>query len=185
MLPMQPDIEIRETSRQELSCVTTVLQEAFGGDEEAELVTALLEDPSAEPRLSLAAWSGDECLGHILFTRASLSGTSRSVAASILAPLAVIPRAQGRGIGGRLIAGGLARLSATDTELVFVLGYPDYYSRHGFVPAIPQGLTAPYPIASSVSDAWMVQPLRTDIAGSLQGQVTCARALDKPGYWRE
>jgi putative acetyltransferase len=69
--------------------------------------------------------------------------------------------------------------------LVFVLGHPDYYPRHGFEPAGPQGLDAPYPIPAAHEDAWMVLALRPGVIGKLRGRVVCADALDKPEYWRE
>lgn len=182
---MQRNIDIRETSERDLPGVIAVLRDAFGSDEEARLVTALLEDLTAQPCLSLAACSGDSPLAYILFTRASLSNARRAVSASILAPLAVATRAQGQGIGGRLIAGGLNRLAEKGTELVFVLGYPDYYTRHGFRPAAPLGFVAPYPIPEKDADAWMVQALNTSVTGTLQGQVSCAASLDRPEYWQE
>lgn len=182
---MQPAITIREASEQDMPGVMAVLNDAFGGDEEARLVTALLGDPSASPALSLVAQSGKTILGHILFTRASLQDSPRTIQASILAPLAVATHARGQGIGGNLIHEGLKRLAGRDIELVFVLGYPGYYTRHGFTPAIPMGFTPPYPIPDKDADAWMVQALKPGVTGSLQGRVVCANALDKAEYWRE
>ena len=182
---MPQAITIRETSEQDMPDVVAVLTDAFGGREEAGLVTALLDDPSASPTLSLVAQSGETILGHILFSRASLRDSPRTIQASILAPLAVATHAQGQGIGGKLIQEGLKRLARRDVELVFVLGYPAYYTRHGFRPAIPQGFVPPYPIPDKDADAWMVQALKPDVTGSLQGQVVCADALDKAEYWRE
>ena len=182
---MPQAITIRETSEQDMPDVVAVLTDAFGGREEAGLVTALLDDPGASPRLSLLAQSGETILGHILFTRVSLRDSPRPVQASILAPLAVATRAQGQGIGGALIHEGLKRLAMRGIELVFVLGYPAYYTRHGFTPAIPRGFTAPYPIPDKDADAWMVQALKHNVLDSLQGQVVCADTLDKAEYWRE
>lgn len=182
---MWQDMTIRETSERDMPAVLTVQRDAFGRDEEAKLVSALLNDPSARPCLSLLALAGDRALGHILFTRAALLNAPRAVSASILAPLAVVSHAQGRGIGGRLIGEGLARLSVAGTELVFVLGYSDYYSRYGFTPAGSLGFAAPYPIPEKDADAWMVQALQENVIGTLRGRVVCANALDKPEYWRE
>lgn len=182
---MYQTIEFREASDQDMSALLAVHRDAFGRDEEADLVTALVNDPSARPLLSLIACDGDTVLGHILFTRALLSTSTRAVSASILAPLAVAPHAQGQGIGGRLINEGLTRLSRSGVELVFVLGHPYYYANHGFKPAAPLGLTAPYPIPEKNADAWMVRALKKNVVASLSAQVVCANALDKPEYWRE
>ena len=178
-------VDIRDALDSELDDVLAVERAAFGQDEEAELVKALLHDPSAQPTLSLLAFDNDRAVGHILFTAAHLTPATDTVSVALLAPLAVVPAAQGNGIGGQLIRHGLQRLSALDIGLVFVLGYPDYYSRHGFEPAGCLGFSAPYPIPEVNAAAWMVQALRADLIGQLSGTVVCADALNQPQYWLE
>ncbi|MDJ0898060.1 MAG: N-acetyltransferase [Xenococcus sp. MO_188.B8] len=176
---------IREATDSDLNDMLSVERLAFGRDEEAELVRALLNDPSAKPILSLLAFKGDLAVGHILFTTAHLTNNQKTTAIALLAPLAVVPDAQKQGIGGKLIARGLQLLSRSGIDLVFVLGHPEYYPRHGFKPAGCLGLEAPYPIAHENSDAWMVQALRPGVIGSVYGKVICADALNKPEYWQE
>ncbi|MEM6451606.1 MAG: N-acetyltransferase [Cyanobacteria bacterium P01_D01_bin.105] len=191
------NIQIREASNAELDDVLSVERASFGENEEAELVRALLNDESALPLLSLLAWNGDLAVGHILFTAARLSAHQSNnqsnnqssnpltPSISLLAPLAVIPEMQKQGIGAQLIKNGLQRLSQSGIELVFVLGYPDYYSRHGFVPAGALGFEAPYPILEKNADAWMVQALRPNLLGHVSGTVVCAKELNKPELWKE
>lgn len=176
-------MRILEASASDLGSVLEVERLAFGEDDVAELVRDLVDDPSARPLLSLLAWDGDLPVGHIMFTAARLPGAQDEVTVSILAPLAVVPGAQRAGIGGRLIQHGLRRLSDSGVDLVFVLGHPSYYPRHGFEPAGRLGLTAPYPI--SPEDAWMVRALRPGVLGRVRGTVACAEALDRPEHWRE
>lgn len=186
---------IRETAEKDLPAILQIHRLAFGQEEEAALTAAILQDPSAEPVVSLIALVDGEPAGHILFSRARLSGTPSSgprsssaeagPAAAILAPLAVVPAAQGQGIGGALIRRGLEELSRAGTALVFVLGYPAYYQRHGFQAAGRLGFAAPYPIAEHNADAWMVKMLGADPAGKGDWQVTCADTLNKPEYWQE
>jgi putative acetyltransferase len=178
-------VRIEEASDSELRDVLSVERMAFGQDDEAELVRALLSDPSAQPLLSLLAREGERPVGHILFTSGRLSGAQYSGPVSILAPLAVVPDAQGEGIGGALIERGLQLLSEAGVSLVFVLGHPGYYPRHGFEPAGRLGLAAPFPIPDKDADAWMVQALSPDVIGVAHGTVTCADALNKPEYWQE
>ena len=178
-------IKIRKASYSDLDSVLSVECAAFGHDKEAGLVSDLLEDLSASPALSLLAFDGDQAVGHILFTRALLEGAERTVSVSLLAPLAVVPQAQKKGIGGRLIDEGVKRLKASGVDLVFVLGHPEYYPRHGFQPAGVHGLNAPYPIPDIHADAWMVQELGSGVIGSVHGKVVCADALNRPEYWRE
>jgi len=176
---------IRSTTASDLKDVLRINEQAFGQDDEARLVEAMLRDPSAEPRVSLMALDEDDPVGFILFSAARLDGPESPASAAILAPLAVVPEAQKQGIGGRLIRAGLDDLAEAGIGLVFVLGHPDYYPRHGFEPAGQYGLRAPYPIAPEHEGAWMVQALKPGLIGTLQGTVTCCKALDKPEYWQE
>ncbi len=175
---------IREARDADLDSLLSVHRSAFGSDEEANLVVDLLADDSAKPTLSLVAMEDEQVVGHILFTRARLTPESKA-AVSLLAPLAVRPDLQGRGIGGRLVEAGAQQLERAGVGLIFVLGYPDYYGRHGFKPAGALGLNAPYPILAKNADAWMLRELRPGIVGSLKGTVICADALADPRYWVE
>jgi putative acetyltransferase len=182
---MDSNMIIRQTDDRDVDAILAIHESAFGQRDEALLAVNLLADPSAAPRLSLMAVLDARPVGHILFTRAVVSGAEEGICASILAPLAVVPDAQGRGIGGALIRGGLRELADKDTRLVFVLGHPGYYPRFGFRPAGACNLSAPYPIAHQHADAWMVQELREGTIGRIQGRVICADALNKPAYWVE
>jgi putative acetyltransferase len=103
----------------------------------------------------------------------------------ILAPLAILSNAQGKGIGGKLIEEGLSQLFESTVDLVFVLGHPEYYPRFGFEPAGVRGFEAPYPIPDKDASAWMVHELRPGVIGSLSGKIICAEMLYKPEHWRE
>ena len=181
-------LKIRESIPSDLSKVLQVEGQAFGDDQGPEivdLVKGLLSDPSARPLLSLLAEDDKRAVGHILFTKAQITNFIDSVSAVILAPLAVIPAAQSQRIGGQLIKAGLQRLSASGIELVFVLGHPEYYPRHGFKPAGRLGFEATYPIPDENADAWMVQELQPGVIGRVSGKVICADVLNQPQHWRE
>lgn len=61
-----------------------------------------------------------------------------------LAPLAVAPDQQRRGVGTALIAAGLARAEAEGVGFVNVLGDPAYYARFGFRADLAEGLAVPW-----------------------------------------
>ena len=109
-------------------------------------------------------------------------GTDR---ATILAPLGITASHQKQGIGGKLIEVGAAHLTERGTELIFVLGWPDYYSRFGFTPAGAQGFGAPYPIDDVNADAWIVRELSPGAMERYAGTIRCADALDREELWRE
>ena len=174
---------IRETNDADLNDILRVEGAAFDGGHEVEFTRALLADPSAKPLLSLLAFIDDEPVGHILFTAARL--VDSEVAVSFLAPLAVIPKFQRRGIGGSLIKNGLERLSRSGVDLVFVVGHPGYYPRYGFTQAGKLGFETPYPMSQEHADAWMAKALRPDIIGSVSGKVVCCDTLNKPELWQQ
>lgn len=181
-------MKIRKSTESDLNIVLDVETKAFGnekGPEIADLVNGLLSDPSAMPLLSLIAVNDDQAIGHILFTKAHINPYKDSTSAVILAPLAVIPGAQSQGVGGQLIKEGLRLLSKSGVDLVFVLGHPEYYPRHGFKPAGTHGYEAPYPIPDEHANAWMFQELRPGVIGSVSGKVICADVLNQPDHWRE
>lgn len=86
------------TDESDASDIREVETRAFGYSKEADLVASLLKDESAHPTLSLLAKHEGNAVGHILFTRATFKGYGISLM-HILAPLAVIPEYQGRGVG--------------------------------------------------------------------------------------
>jgi putative acetyltransferase len=178
-------IIIRPALADDLDDILDIHRHAFGSDTEADLVAALHKDPSAEPILSLVAVENNILQGHILFTRAYLNNQS-SPLMHILAPMAVNPGAQHRGIGMMLIQRGLGQLRDAGSKLVFVLGYPEYYPRSGFLTdAEGYGFTAPYPIPEEHADAWMVYAFDAADLDRYDGRVTCSDTLMKPEYWVE
>ena len=173
------------------SALLSVHRQAFSGANSAEkgevisdLVKDMLADSTAEPRHSLIAVEQEIIVGHILFTRVEIEGGGNA-AAQILAPLAVHPDFQSKGIGRNLIMAGLDALRRSKIELVFVLGHPDYYPRCGFSPAGVCGFEAPYPIPAEHAAAWMVQELNPGIIGTIKGKIRCAETLHRPEHWRE
>lgn len=181
-------LEIRVSTAAEITGILDVVMRAFGdesGPEVADLVKKLFIDTTARPFLSLVAVNDHQAVGHILFTKAEIINSKESPVVVILAPLAVIPEAQSQGVGGRLIEEGLRRLSKSGVELVFVLGHPEYYPRHGFKPAGILGFEAPFPIPEAKANAWMVQELRPGLIGSIRGRITCADVMNQPEHWRE
>ena len=182
---MRQSLVIRPATKEDCAAVAAVETAAFPTPAEAELVAALLEDPTAQPVVSLLAEADGKPIGHILFTSATVVSDGTSVPASILAPLAVVPEAQRRGVGRALIDAGMDALTSLDIGLAFVLGHIDYYPRAGFRPALPLGLRAPYEIDPAVANAWMVREARPGLLGAVQGTVRCADTLMHPELWHE
>lgn len=176
---------IRPASKEDLEAVLHVERQAFGREGEAELVRELLADPTAHPLISLLALEDETPIGHILMTSAALEGKHSDARIMILAPLAVLPGYQRKGVGGALTKDALARASEMDVDLVFVLGHPEYYPRYGFTPAGSHGFEAPYPIPPKDADAWMVAEINKNKIGDLHGRVMPAETFRRSKLWRE
>jgi len=182
------NFQIRTSVPDDAHAISHVIRAAFGADqgqEISDLVNDLFDDQTALPMLSLVATNKGNIIGHILFTATHLKEAPIEVQSSILAPVSVHPDFQNTGIGGQLIRTGFERLQEQGVGIVFVLGYPDYYRRYGFVPAGEHGFEAPYPIAEEHADAWMVKELQPGLIKAAHGLVVCANALDHPKYWQE
>ena len=180
-------MKIQEAKQADLEELLAVEEKAFGqneGPEIVKLISDVLTDPTARPLLSLVALKGERIIGHVLFTSAELS-LDPELDIKLLAPLAVLPGEQNRGVGGQLIEKGLQILSQKGVKLVFVLGHPNYYPRFGFKEAGKLGFEAPYPIPGEIAAAWMVRELDPGTIGKLTGRVICANAINRPKYWRE
>ena len=111
-----------------------VNSEAFGQPDEAGIVDALRAH--CADRLSLVALDGEDVVGHILFTPATLE----RIEGMGLAPMAVLPDRQRDGIGSELVRRGLDELRERGCPFVIVLGHPEYYPRFGFERASARGI---------------------------------------------
>ena len=140
-------MDIRPELRQEEATVAEVVAAAFGQRDEADLVAALRASDAYLPELSLVALRDGQVVGHVLVTIATLVPDSGGddVDVLALAPLAVRPDLQGRGIGGALVDTALRRAARRSEPFVVVLGSDEYYPRFGFVPASAIGGRCPFP----------------------------------------
>jgi putative acetyltransferase len=114
----------------------------FGGDYEAELVERL--DRDGLIIASLVALEAEVVVGHILFSDLAVEVEGRPILAASLAPLAVRPDFQRRGIGTRLVADGLRTLRDRGRTAVIVLGHPGYYRRFDFSAELARKLAGPF-----------------------------------------
>jgi len=154
-----PAWSIRPELPADLDHIHELHRAAFSGPAEAELVDAIRSGPDFVPALSLVAVTADgSVLGHILVSRIAVQSEDAEhprVDVLALAPLAVLPPHQGRGIGAALMTEALAVADARDEPMTIVLGSPAFYGRFGFVPAQDLGIQGPY---EGAGDAFQVRP---------------------------
>lgn len=144
--------------------IRAINEAAFGGTDESDLVDKLRAD--AHAIVSLVAELDTVIVGHIMFSRMWIRTSTALVPAVALAPVAVIPEHQRRGIGGRLIRYGLELLQGRCEKIVIVVGHPDYYPRFGFSTDKAKFLEGPFP-----SEAFMAMELSVGALDGIQGTV--------------
>ncbi len=146
---------IRSARADDATSIRAVHASAFPTDGEARLVERLHSAGRATVSL-VARWNGTVA-GHIAFSPVSVVGPSGAVAEGLgLAPVAVLPEHQRRGIGSALVRGGLDACRRCGAGFAVVLGHPEYYPRFGFRVASDYGLGNEY----GATDAFMAIELR-------------------------
>jgi len=152
-------VTVRPESAADREAIRRLNTLAFHGDVEADLVEALHRDGLTLS--SLVAEVDGAVVGHILFSRMWVDTPDGPLDAACLAPMAVLPSHQRRGVGSVLIHYGLAGMRRLGEGVVIVVGHPAYYPRFGFGPAGAHGLTSPFP-----DEAFMTLEL---LPGALEG----------------
>jgi putative acetyltransferase len=150
------------------AAIRFVNEEAFSRRDEADLVDALRHQGVV--LASFVAEIQERVVGHILFSRMSIeTGQAGSVPAVALAPVAVLPEQQGRGIGGELIKHGLDWLRGEGEQVVIVLGHPKYY---WFLYDKASSLSSPFP-----PEAFMALELSPGALDGIDGNVRYPEAF--------
>ncbi|MCC6947441.1 MAG: N-acetyltransferase [Bradyrhizobiaceae bacterium] len=133
---------LHEEAAADWRAIDRLHEAAFNGRTESDLVQALRRERAVV--LSLVAEEDGRIAGHALYSRVTIEIGSESVPALALAPLAVAPERQRRGIGSRLVREAHRRLAAQGEGMVFVVGDPAYYERLGFSKAAARPFQTPY-----------------------------------------
>jgi putative acetyltransferase len=85
-----------------------------------------------------------------------------------LAPMAVLPACQRRGIGSALVRAGLDTCAQRGVGAVVVLGHATYYPRFGFEPASRFGITTEH---DAPDEAFMALELLPGLLVGRAGQI--------------
>jgi putative acetyltransferase len=156
---------IRAEDQKDWAAVRAVNVSAFETPVEANLVDALRGQ--AQPLVSLVAEDNEAIVGHILFSPVSLPGHP-ALRIMGLAPMAVVPEHQRKGIGSALVHAGLECCKQLGFGAAVVLGHPEYYPRFGFVPSTRFAIGCEYDVPEEV---FMVVELQRGFLRGASGKV--------------
>jgi len=156
---------IRAEKKDDQDDVFAVNGSAFETPAEATLVDMLREQ--AQPIVSLVAEDQGNVVGHIMFSPVSLS-ENHDLKVMGLAPMAVAPEHQRKGIGSALVLAGLEQCRQLGFVAVVVLGHPEYYPRFGFSPSSRFGIDSEYEVPEEV---FMAMELVPDALSGKTGRV--------------
>jgi putative acetyltransferase len=142
--PQMEGLIIRAPEPGDRDGILGVVRDAFSSDqrdasEEVDIVLSTWEIGTAPYHLEFVAVADGAIVGHVLAAPGDLGG--RGVVA--VAPLAVSPPLQRRGIGRSLMTRLLRGAESADLPLVVLLGLPAYYGQFGFEPSGPLGICYP------------------------------------------
>ncbi len=161
---MTNEVTIRPQQAGDTAAVRHVYEAAFGQIDEPNLAEALQAEGFS--RMALVAERASQLVGAILFSDLSIETSSGTVEAIALAPLAVLPSEQRKGIGSELARAGLDACREQGHRIVIVLGDPEYYGRFGFSSELAKALKSPFP-----RDAFQAIELVPDALCHVEGAV--------------
>ncbi len=134
------EIKIRREAPKDYERIAEILRLAFGRVNESLLVEKLRLNKTYLPELSLVAEVDLLVVGYVLFFPLEISNGEERYKTLMLAPLAVHPTYQNKGVGSKLTITGLSIARDLGFKSVLLVGHPTYYPRFGFERASKWGI---------------------------------------------
>ncbi|MNQ02449.1 acetyltransferase [compost metagenome] len=131
-------MNIRKEENKDHKEVFDLIKNAFENEEYSDhkeqfLVERLRNSDSFVPELSLVAEIDGQIVGYILMTKIKIVNDNLQKTISLaLAPVAVLKKYQGKGIGGKLIRKAHQKAKELEFSSVILLGHEKYYPRFGY-----------------------------------------------------
>lgn len=133
------DIKIRNERISDFNSVANVNYEAFLGwhpdnqyVSEPILVDLLRHNSMFDPELSLVAEFDGKAIGHVLFSPFRFIVLGREQSGVVLAPVAVKPEYQHKGVGSMLIEEGHKKAKEKGFAFSLLCGHVGYYPKFGY-----------------------------------------------------
>jgi putative acetyltransferase len=158
---------VRAARPDDFAAIRACADAAFGQPAEGALTEALRD--SRDAVVELVAENDARLVGYVLLSR--LAAPADCLA---LAPLAVAPDFQRRGIGAALVSCAIEAARAQGAAAIFLLGDPAYYSRFGFSVAAAAKFETDYP-----KPHMMALELAPGALGALSGAIRYPAAFNE------
>jgi len=120
--------------------------EVYTDHKEQFLVERLRKSEAFIPELSLVAEIDGEITGYILLTKIKIINNDIQKTSLALAPVAVLKKYQGKGIGGKLIEEAHRKAKELGFDSVILLGHEKYYPKFGYEMTKNYGIKLPFEV---------------------------------------
>lgn len=152
------------------------------GEKEGELISNLASKLCSradnQEIIGIGAYEEGSIIGASFFTRLKFD---EPVMVYMLAPVAVSPAHQGKGVGQALIKYGLNELKNRAVAVAITYGDPSFYSKVGFQPLSENTIKAP--VKLSMPEGWLGQSLKEGPIPTINGRPRCVEEFNDPVYW--
>jgi len=145
------NVKIRKEEPCDMPFVFDLIQLAFENEQHSDhqeqiLVDSLRRSPEFIPELSIIAESEGKIVGYLLLTKIQIvNHENQQIQNSLaLAPVAVLPQFQGKGVGSKLILYSHQIAKELGFRSIILLGHADYYPKFGYVPASVYAIKLPF-----------------------------------------
>jgi predicted N-acetyltransferase YhbS len=152
--------------------VEKIAYEAFlsaphASGDEALFVHKIRSDPDFVPCLAFVATDGGQAVGSIMYLKSEILCLNARRPVLVLAQVSVLPKFQGRGIGGALINRTVEIARSMPFSAILLFGHEKYYPRFGFESAEKNDITTD--LGKNI-EAFMVLPLYDGALRELGGR---------------
>lgn len=167
-------MRIRQETTSDHAAVFHVIEKAFENEiytdhQEHFLVERLRKSAAFVPELALVAELDGKVVGYILLTKIRIVNEQGNTTSLALAPVAVLPAHQGKGLGELLIKSAHEKAKALGFESVVLLGHEKYYPRFGYEPADKFGIKLPFDVpAENCMAIELVEGALSDVNGMVE-----------------
>lgn len=131
---------------QHAAAIESLLDQAFGIGRIAKTSYRLREGVAPISELCFVMVESGQVEGTIRHWPVRIAGSTETVPALLLGPIAVAAHRRGDGLGVMLMRHSLERAAALGYRSVLLVGDAPYYGRFGFTRALTLGLSLPGPV---------------------------------------